>query len=224
MNPVSIVMIEDDPGHARLIERNIRRAGVNNEIVPFNRGVDALAYLLGEVNRVLTRPLTPDRIVGVYAGLRPLLAGESDETSRLSREHAVVNPVPGLVLVAGGKYTTYRVMAADAVVIGVPFYNFTIPSSLKSWIDHLTRAGITFRYTATGPEGLIKGKKVYLALASGGVYSEGPMQGYDFAAPYLRTVLGFLGMSDVTVARAEGVKMPEFEPAALRKGIDSVAA
>ncbi|TFV53621.1 glycerol-3-phosphate dehydrogenase/oxidase [Blastococcus sp. TF02A-35] len=72
-------------------------------------------YLLGQVNRVLTRPLTADDIVGVYAGLRPLLAGESDDTSRLSREHAVVTPVPGLVLVAGGKYTTYRVMAADAV-------------------------------------------------------------------------------------------------------------
>jgi glycerol-3-phosphate dehydrogenase len=74
-----------------------------------------IQYLLGQVNEVLTRPVTPDRIVGVYAGLRPLLAGESDETSRLSREHAVVAPVPGLVLVAGGKYTTYRVMAADAV-------------------------------------------------------------------------------------------------------------
>ena len=74
-----------------------------------------IEYLLGQVNRVLTRPLTAADIVGVYAGLRPLLAGESDETSRLSREHAVVTPVPGLVLVAGGKYTTYRVMAADAV-------------------------------------------------------------------------------------------------------------
>ncbi|MGY1772996.1 glycerol-3-phosphate dehydrogenase/oxidase [Blastococcus sp. SYSU D00813] len=74
-----------------------------------------IAYLLGQVNRVLARPLTPDRIIGVYAGLRPLLAGEADQTSRLSREHAVVTPVPGLVLVAGGKYTTYRVMAADAV-------------------------------------------------------------------------------------------------------------
>ncbi|MGY1740765.1 MULTISPECIES: glycerol-3-phosphate dehydrogenase/oxidase [unclassified Blastococcus] len=74
-----------------------------------------IAYLLQQVNRVLARPLTPDRIVGVYAGLRPLLAGEADQTSRLSREHAVVTPAPGLVLVAGGKYTTYRVMAADAV-------------------------------------------------------------------------------------------------------------
>jgi glycerol-3-phosphate dehydrogenase len=82
-----------------------------------------IAYLLREVNRVLTRPVTADSILGVYAGLRPLLAGESDETSRLSREHAVVTPVPGLVLVAGGKYTTYRVMAQDAVdaaVAGLP--------------------------------------------------------------------------------------------------------
>nr|MBA2389945.1 FAD-dependent oxidoreductase [Geodermatophilaceae bacterium] len=72
-------------------------------------------YLLGQVNRVLSRPLHREDIEGVYAGLRPLLAGESDATSRLSREHAVVTPAPGLVLVAGGKYTTYRVMGADAV-------------------------------------------------------------------------------------------------------------
>jgi glycerol-3-phosphate dehydrogenase len=80
-------------------------------------------YILDQVNRVLVRPVTSDDILGVYAGLRPLLAGESDETSRLSREHAVVTPVPGLVLVAGGKYTTYRVMAEDAVdaaVAGLP--------------------------------------------------------------------------------------------------------
>ena len=82
-----------------------------------------IAYILDQVNRVLVRPVSEDQILGVYAGLRPLLAGESDETSRLSREHAVVTPVPGLVLVAGGKYTTYRVMAEDAVdaaVAGLP--------------------------------------------------------------------------------------------------------
>ncbi|TGE28183.1 FMN-dependent NADH-azoreductase [Hymenobacter metallicola] len=115
-----------------------------------------------------------------------------------------------------------QVMAADVLVIGVPFYNFSIPSSLKSWLDHLTRAGITFRYTPTGPEGLITGKKVYLAVASGGIYSEGPMQAYDFATPYLRLVLQFLGLTDVTVARAEGVKLPDFQATALQKGIDSV--
>jgi glycerol-3-phosphate dehydrogenase len=74
-----------------------------------------IAYLLSEVNRVLVSPLTSDDVVGVYAGLRPLLAGESEPTSRLSREHVVASPVPGLVVVAGGKYTTYRVMARDAV-------------------------------------------------------------------------------------------------------------
>jgi glycerol-3-phosphate dehydrogenase len=82
-----------------------------------------IAYLLEQVNKVLVRPVSADQILGVYAGLRPLLAGESDETSRLSREHAVLTPVPGLVLVAGGKYTTYRVMAEDAVdaaVAGLP--------------------------------------------------------------------------------------------------------
>jgi glycerol-3-phosphate dehydrogenase len=82
-----------------------------------------IAYILAQVNRVLVRPVRADAIVGVYAGLRPLLAGEADQTSRLSREHAVMTPVPGLVLVAGGKYTTYRVMAEDAVdaaVVGLP--------------------------------------------------------------------------------------------------------
>jgi glycerol-3-phosphate dehydrogenase len=72
-------------------------------------------YILGQANRLLEKPLTREDVVGVYAGLRPLLAGEEDQTSKLSREHAVVSPVPGLVIVAGGKYTTYRVMAADAV-------------------------------------------------------------------------------------------------------------
>ena len=74
-----------------------------------------IRYLLDQVNTVLDRPLTTDDIEGVYAGLRPLLSGEADSTSKLSREHAVVEPMLGLLLVAGGKYTTYRVMAADVI-------------------------------------------------------------------------------------------------------------
>ncbi|MFD2090390.1 glycerol-3-phosphate dehydrogenase/oxidase [Blastococcus deserti] len=96
-----------------------------------------IEYILGQVNRVLVRPVTADDILGVYAGLRPLLAGESDETSRLSREHAVVTPVPGLVLVAGGKYTTYRVMAEDAVDAAVA----ALPGVPPSRTEHLPLVG-----------------------------------------------------------------------------------
>ena len=87
-------------------------------------------YILEHANRLLATPLTRDDVVGVYAGLRPLLAGEEDQTSKLSREHAVVSPVPGLVVVAGGKYTTYRVMAQDAVDAAVKFLPGKIPGSI----------------------------------------------------------------------------------------------
>ncbi len=86
-------------------------------------------YILEQANRLLATPLTRDDVVGVYAGLRPLLAGEEEQTSKLSREHAVVSPVPGLVVVAGGKYTTYRVMAADAVDAAVAQLPGNIPKS-----------------------------------------------------------------------------------------------
>jgi FMN-dependent NADH-azoreductase len=117
-----------------------------------------------------------------------------------------------------------QVMAADVLVIGSPMYNFSITSSLKVWFDHLVRAGVTFSYGAAGPHGLLKDKKVYLALASGGVYSGGsPMAAYDFMAPYLKPVLGFIGLTDVEVVHVEGTSMPDLEPTALAKAVDSVA-
>jgi FMN-dependent NADH-azoreductase len=115
-----------------------------------------------------------------------------------------------------------EIMAADTIVIDAPLYNFGIPSTLKAWVDHIARAGITFRYTAAGPEGLVKGKKVYIAMASGGVYSEGPSAAYDFVAPYLKFFLGFIGMTDVTVFRVEGLSIPDLQPTALDKAIASI--
>jgi FMN-dependent NADH-azoreductase len=100
-------------------------------------------------------------------------------------------------------------LAADVLVIGTPMYNFGISSGLKAWIDHVVRAGRTFQYGANGPEGLATNKKVYVFVASGGVYSEGPAVGYDFVSTYLRTILGFIGITDVTFIRAEGVAMGE---------------
>lgn len=118
-----------------------------------------------------------------------------------------------------------QVLAADVLVIGSPMYNFSISSSLKAWLDHLVRAGVTFSYGATGPQGLVTGKKVYLALASGGVYSEGsPMAIYDFMAPYLKPVLGFIGLTDVEVVRVEGTSIPDLAPTALAKAMNSVTA
>ncbi|MCK6377122.1 MAG: NAD(P)H-dependent oxidoreductase [Zoogloea sp.] len=97
-----------------------------------------------------------------------------------------------------------QVQAADAIVLGVPMYNFGVPVQLKTWIDAIAKAGVTFRYTENGPEGLIKGKKVYVALARGGLYRDTPA---DSQVPYLKGVLGFLGMTDVEFIYAEGLAM-----------------
>jgi len=91
---------------------------------------------------------------------------------------------------------------ADAVVLTVPIYNFSIPSVLKAWIDHVCRAGVTFRYTAEGPRGLLADRPVYLVMASGGVAFGSPV---DFASGYLRQVFRFLGIQDVRLVGADGV-------------------
>ncbi|MCG5239626.1 FMN-dependent NADH-azoreductase [Azospirillum doebereinerae] len=99
-------------------------------------------------------------------------------------------------------------LAADVVVIGAPMYNFSIPTQLKAWIDRLAQVGRTFRYTETGPQGLAGGKRVIVASGRGGVYSTNPvMVALDHQEAYLRTVLGFFGVTDVTFVRAEGVGM-----------------
>ncbi|MGY4386527.1 FMN-dependent NADH-azoreductase [Pedobacter sp. UYP24] len=111
---------------------------------------------------------------------------------------------------------------ADIIVIGAPMYNFSIHSTLKAWLDHVVRAGVTFKYDQNGPQGLIKEKTLYIAISSGGIYTEGPMKPMDFIEPYLRTVLGFLGMTDITFFRVEGTNIPELKDAALEKGISSI--
>jgi FMN-dependent NADH-azoreductase len=100
-----------------------------------------------------------------------------------------------------------EVLAADTVVVAAGIINFSIPSTLKAWLDHLARSGRTFRYTENGPVGLIGNKKIYLVVASGGIYSEGPDTPLDHAVPYLISVLSFMGMNDVDVVRIEGVAM-----------------
>jgi len=105
-----------------------------------------------------------------------------------------------------------ELFAADTIVVAVPMHNFGVPSTLKAWIDHISRVGRTFSYGANGPQGLLKGKRAILVLASGGVYSNGQMKAFDFTEPYLRAVLGFLGITDVDVVRVEGVAVSAIGP------------
>ena len=101
---------------------------------------------------------------------------------------------------------TERLLAPDVVVLGAPFYNFSIPTQLKAWIDRIVQPGRTFRYTADGPEGLAGDKTVVVVSSRGGVYSDSEAaRSLDFQERYLQTVLGFIGVTDVRVVRAEGL-------------------
>ncbi|MCK3775114.1 FMN-dependent NADH-azoreductase [Ensifer sesbaniae] len=98
-------------------------------------------------------------------------------------------------------------LGADTIIIGAPMYNFGIPSQLKAWIDRIAVSGKTFRYTENGPEGLAKGKKIIVASTRGGHYSAGPAAVMDHQESYLKTVFGFLGVTDVEFVRAEGLNL-----------------
>ena len=115
-----------------------------------------------------------------------------------------------------------EIQAADAVVLGVPMYNLGVPAQLKNWIDAIARAKVTFEYTANGPRGLLQGKTVYIALTRGGRYRDTAL---DSQVPYLKAVFGFLGMTDVRFAFAEGLAMgPEAEQQAFAEAQRDIEA
>ena len=123
---------------------------------------------------------------------------------------------------SGSEALVRELEAADQIVIGVPIYNFGIPAALKAWVDQIARAKRTFRYTANGPEGLIQGKTAWLVIASGGTEIDSNI---DFATPYMRHVLGFVGITDVRVIDAAkwGSKSDD-EKALVLSGIKNAAA
>lgn len=110
---------------------------------------------------------------------------------------------------------------ADEVVIGVPFYNFSIPSQMKSYFDLLARAGVTFSYTENGPVGLIEDKPVYLITTRGGVYRD---SGMDFQIPFVKQFLGFIGLNSVEVIYAEGLSMSHLAETALQQANQQISA
>ena len=105
-----------------------------------------------------------------------------------------------------------ELLAADIIVLAVPMHNFGPPSTLKAWIDHVVRVGRTVSYSQKGPEGMLKGRRAILVLARGGVYSDGPAKALDFQEPYLRAILGFIGLTDIEVVRVEGVAVSAVGP------------
>ncbi len=116
-------------------------------------------------------------------------------------------------------------LAADIVVVGVPMYNFAVPSQLKAWVDRVLVAGKTFRYTDTGAEGLVHGKRVILAVARGGKYLDTPAQAVEHQESWLKAIFGFIGVKDIDVVRAEGVAYgPEARQASLRAALEAARA
>ncbi|KQW97150.1 FMN-dependent NADH-azoreductase [Massilia sp. Root418] len=117
-----------------------------------------------------------------------------------------------------------ELQAADLIVIGAPMYNFSIPSSLRTWFDHVLRPRVTFAYGPSGPEGLLKNKRAIVVESRGGLYSEGPSRTIDFQEPYLKQLLGFIGIDDVSFIRAEKIgSAPEGRAAAVESAREQSA-
>ena len=135
-------------------------------------------------------PIPPVDANWIYASFTPENAHTPEQKAALAISDALIAELE----------------TADEYAIGVPMHNFSIPASLKLWVDQIVRKGRTFEYGQAGPEGLLKGKKACLLVATGGVYAAGtPMAAYDFGEPYLKTVLGFIGVTDVRSFTVGGV-------------------
>jgi FMN-dependent NADH-azoreductase len=131
---------------------------------------------------------------------------------RSNAQHAVVAYSDALIA---------ELQQADVIVVGLPMYNFGVPSQLKAYFDHIARAGLTYRYTDKGPEGLLAGKKVYVFAARGGLYAGTPM---DTQTSYVRDFLRFLGMTDVQFVYAEGLAIsPQSKEAGLARAVAEIA-
>lgn len=145
--------------------------------------------------RVISRDLAAEPVPHLDAARFLSFLAKPEERS--AEQQAVVSFSDALIA---------EIREADEIVIGLPMYNFGIPSTLKAYFDHIARAGVTFRYTATGPEGLLGGKKVHVFAARGGLYAGTPK---DSQTTYVRDFLGFIGITDVEFVYAEGLNMGE---------------
>jgi FMN-dependent NADH-azoreductase len=150
-----------------------------------------------------------DRLAARYPSMKVVEIDLADGVPHIDADWVAANFTPAeqrsagqRERLAGSDHAVAMLRDADAIVLTAPIYNFSVPSALKAWIDHVCRAGLTFRYTADGPQGLLHDRPVYLVMASGGVPFGSPV---DFASGYLRQVLRFIGIDDVRLIGAERV-------------------
>lgn len=148
--------------------------------------------------KVTSRDLAQQPVAHLNAEILMAPSVAEDERSELQQQELAVTEI-----------LLDELFAADVLVIGAPMYNFGIPSQLKAWVDRIAQSGRTFRYTENGPQGLLTGKRAYIASARGGFYSEGDMAAMDHQENYLKTLLAFVGITDVTIVRAEGVNISD---------------
>jgi len=178
--------------------------------------------LTGELEAIL-RGRGPVRIVRRDVGTRPI-PHLTAETTPAIRGAEAATPAARKALALSDALIA-ELKAADIVVIGAPMYNFGMPSTLKAWFDHVLRAGITFRYSEAGPEGLLKGKKAIVVESRAGLYSSGPAAAMDSQEPHLRTLLAFMGLDDMTFVRAEKLAFgPDSAAASIAGAVEELRA
>jgi FMN-dependent NADH-azoreductase len=173
------------------VNASARREGANSTRVADRIAERLLAAQPGTTLTVRDLAVTPHPVLdeaALAALFTPAAQRTPEQAARVALDDALIA----------------EIQAHDTIVLGVPMYNFGVPVQLKAWIDAIARAGVTFRYTEKGPEGLLTGKTVYIALARGGLYRDTPN---DSQVPYLKSVLGFMGLTDVRLVYAEGLAM-----------------
>jgi FMN-dependent NADH-azoreductase len=178
--------------------------------------------LTGELEAIL-RGRGPVRIVHRDVGTHPVPHLTAETTPAIRGAEAVTDSARDAIALSDELIAELK--AADIVVIGAPMYNFGMPSTLKAWFDHVLRAGITFRYSEAGPEGLLKGKKAIVVESRAGLYSTGPSAVMDSQEPHLRTLLAFMGLDDMTFVRAEKLAFgPDAAAASIAEAVEQLRA
>jgi FMN-dependent NADH-azoreductase len=175
-----------------LLQINASLAGANGQSSRLAQRFVADWQAKNPEGRVITRDLASEPVPHLTAERFQAFLSQPEARTEEQRTHAEYSDA-----------LIEEIKNADTIVFAVPMYNFSVPSTLRAYFDHIARGGVTFRYTATGPEGLLKGKKAYVFITRGGIYADAA----DTQTPYLKQFLGFIGITDVNFVYAEGLSL-----------------